>query len=585
MRMKTNPRKRNLYIVSVLALLLFAAGAVICFFRSASFSMAAVKILFLASALSLFLTVYHTGLREAALKCRTLFRERPAVCMLGAALFVYLFLYIKNERGIVEPGGRVSLLFGLLTLLLLPLCMLLFRRRAPFHRIYLLLGLVFGLFYVFLSIPGRIPDEHVHIAGAYYVSDKLLGTQAEEDHRVFLRKSDNEVLTENTEDIYADKGTAFLIPWWDSLAHDRQEDAEPVLSTYKTPGSAAYQYFLPGLGITAARLLRLGPSWTFFLGRIMNLLFSVFLVTLAIRVAPFGKPLFFILAMTPMFLQQASSFSYDAFVNAAAFALTALTAYLAAGAYENKRNACFCAAGLCVLAILLFPAKSYALFGLSLMPLILLFPAREDAGAGKAVRRIVIWLFAGAAVFFLLAKLLPLLSGTSADGQWAVDYLARTGREGYTLTDLLREPRLLLFYANATIRELGYYLETMLGMRLGWMSVGVDHSIIYGYLAALVTAVFATENEAAVPGRLRVCFAAGALLAAACTIIGMLLTWTPVGAQTVEGVQGRYFLCLMPALLLAARTKKTRHPEVYSEYLVYAVIVLTFFTVLWLLRA
>ncbi len=577
-------------IVNIIAAALAAAGIAVSCLTSDTFSMAALKCLLIPALIVPAVSVYHRGFRNSLKKYRENRAHLRPVVLFTAGLLIYLILYIINERGIIEAGGRTSLLTGFLIILTIPVCACLFLRQKPLSRIYLLLGSVFGILFLLLSVPGRIPDEHVHIAGAYYISDLMCGQAPETGDFVNMRAEDAVVLDKNTEDIHTDGGTSLLIPYWESLIDGQMTDEETLVpSAYKRPDTAPYQYFLPSLGITAGRFLHLNAARTFFLGRLFSLLLSVLLTALAIRLAPVGKEIFLVLALTPMYLQQASSFSYDAFVNASAFALTALALYLLLKEQLTAKEILLGTGGAVVLSFLLLPVKGYALFGLSILPLIVVFRTakREGGSADRPVRILricMILLCCGIFLLFAGIRIWPMISGSTGMGHGTSNYLNSLGERGYVFSDFIKDPKLILFYANATLHELGYYLETMLGRRLGWMSVYLDNTLIYAYFALLILASLPKEGEMRLPRPARLILFTGSVLTALSTLAGMLLNWTPFGSQTIQGMQGRYFLCLMPAFLLSIRGQKMRQPAGSACCLTYVLIGLAFFTVEFLLR-
>ena len=74
----------------------------------------------------------------------------------------------------------------------------------------------------------------------------------------------------------------------------------------------------------------------------------------------------------------------------------------------------------------------------------------------------------------------------------------------------------------------------------------------------------------------------------ACTgiiLAGMLLTWTPKDHISIEGVQGRYFIPFMPALLLIGRNARLMYEKPVERGLMYAGFIGQLLTVMYLLKA
>jgi uncharacterized membrane protein len=99
---------------------------------------------------------------------------------------------------------------------------------------------------------------------------------------------------------------------------------------------------------------------------------------------------------------------------------------------------------------------------------------------------------------------------------------------------------------------------------LGWLDTPLPHTAhrIAG-LSLLVAVALVLTRGPDVRSRLRVAAAPLLLLTAGAVILAQYLSWTPVGAHAVEGVQGRYFL---PVAACAATTAWTVPMTVMIRY-------------------
>ena len=131
-----------------------------------------------------------------------------------------------------------------------------------------------------------------------------------------------------------------------------------------------YMYYLPALGITIGRVLHFGSMLTFLLGRFFNLLLYTALVGLAIKVIPKGKMILFMVAMLPMSLQQAASFSYDAMINATSILVLAFTVKILLGDIASMTKLHW--ALYAISGMLLASTKHYCYILVALLPLVTL---------------------------------------------------------------------------------------------------------------------------------------------------------------------------------------------------------------------
>jgi uncharacterized membrane protein len=123
------------------------------------------------------------------------------------------------------------------------------------------------------------------------------------------------------------------------------------------------------------------------------------------------------------------------------------------------------------------------------------------------------------------------------------------------LADPLAFPRDVI----ATLRGIdpGEFLGQVVGV------LGLFDTVLQGWtyptLAALTLACFATSSDLDVPGRGRAAFAAAFTTLAYVTTVFLIfwLVWTPLDSATIWGVQGRYFLPVLPLLaIVPAATRR-----------------------------
>jgi uncharacterized membrane protein len=282
------------------------------------------------------------------------------------------------------------------------------------------------------------------------------------------------------------------------------------------------------------------------LARVANLAAFLALAALAIRCCPVRRWTLVLLASMPMSLAMAASVSADAvtFGVALLFVALAMRAALATGPLSASE-----VAGLVAASVALGLVKS------GVQPLAaaaLAIPASRCGGFGR-------WLALMAAVG--LAVALPL-------GAWLVA-LQAAGSAPLTegadpaaqLRHVLADPLgFLRVLASTTAIELGLWWRSFVGM-FGPATTWLPGVFYLAWAVALpVVAVADGPSPPALDGPRRaalgLAFAVGALAVLATAYLG----WNPVGASHVLGVQGRYFIPLAPALLLALPSRASELP-------------------------
>ena len=511
----------------------------------------------------------------------------------GAGLLGLLILavphYLDTRAGALESGDTWLTGWYILTAVLvvaavafLGAVLLIPNRRKksgpiPLETFFVAAALIFGTVYLFVLPPLSAPDEVRHYISAYQISNRIMGLPASgEDGKVPVREEDwfaedsckdyrayvtadgalatdeegaeeakvlGQTLTEETYRLIHEKGGALY-------ESPRPEGGNgTALSNHRPVVTTPLGYLVPALGITAARLLGLNSLWLLYLGRFCNLIFFTAAVWSAMRRLPFGKEVLCGVALLPMTLHLAASFSYDVLILAGVFYFTAHCLYLA---YQAERvrpadvlilSAVMAAAGPCKMV--------YAVF----MGLCLLIPVRKFGGWGK-------WALSAACV---LGAWLAAMS--VVNGQTVAVYAAETDNfvswaqePGFTITMLLHQPvKLLQMFYNTVVWQAEYWHLTLLGGYLGNVDVVLDvpYLVILLLTGCLLGLAFRKPGENLVlTGRARIWIWFLCLICAGATMFSMLIAWTPVSSKIICGVQGRYFLPFLPLLLMTLKNDR-----------------------------
>jgi uncharacterized membrane protein len=418
------------------------------------------------------------------------------------------------------------------------------------ERTVLVVGLLGGLLFVAATPPFQAPDEPNHFARAYQVSEGVLfprsggvdlpesvvriGTDLRGDLPFHPeRKVDRQALA-----------AAFSVP----LAPERRTTHPLGGSVLSTP----LAYLPQALGAVVGRALGLPVLWVFYLCRLTNLLASLAVAWAAVRVAPLFRWLFAFLVLDPMALFLRSSLSADALIDALALLLVATVLALAAGppgGDRRDRGRLGRLLGLLMGTVAFLVLSKGATY--SLLPaLAFLIPAERLGGRRRATA--------------VLATVVALTAAGVALSGWAV-------RRAYPLdlrvdvrTDpvaqagiIARDPMHFLGLASVdAVRHAPMYAIQFVG-NLGWLDTTVPAIVLLGYALLLLALALTDGSPALALGPWR-----RLLIAAitAATLFGIstsqYLLWTAVGADHVDGIQGRYFLPLAPAAALLFHNRR-----------------------------
>lgn len=472
------------------------------------------------------------------------------------------------------------------------------RGRMPLHRLVFVLVLCFGMLYSFVLPPYAAPDEKYHINQSFTLACKWANMLSPDEWRMgnvpldmtYRREHDFDPLLQN------EKTTVFS---WQELSENLftttpdSFDSHTALEELQTDRNPTL-YLFSAAAVFLAYVFHLGFVPALMLGRTANLIVFALLAALAVKAAPFGRRVFAAAALLPMTLHLAASYSRDSNLLALCFFFAALMLELAFGPRERLGWKQLVPA--VVLALVLVPCK---MVYLPLAALVLLIPA---ARLGRFSR----WLKAG----FLALCLVAFLTNTSVlssmnqyvqgDGTPAAGAVSSEASDpaepeqapsageaaggansistaedmicytpGYILSHPLDTAELCI---RSVVEQGDHYLSTLVGGTLGYFGLDKELDLAWGWVIALYAllglAWLCPGSAEMPPSRRWACLAIG-LCCCALAVAGCII-WTPTYYTTIYGFQGRYFLPVLPLLLLAPAPRCLRLREDCSAGLVLA---------------
>ncbi|MBO4933770.1 MAG: DUF2142 domain-containing protein [Clostridia bacterium] len=426
------------------------------------------------------------------------------------------------------------------------------------ERIFTVFMIAAGLVYTVVFLPFTVPDEPAHYLSAYRISNYLtLNFDQFGDGRLLIRNADLELFaslrsTRLSPEYYASvaKGCDFFV----SGAGASFIPAEFV-------SAAPFGYIASALGISLGRMLHFGAVPTFYIGRLANLALYILAVRFAIKRVPYGKTAFFIIASLPMAIHLAASYSYDPSVIALALLFVSQVLYMR----EKPEKASAKDILLCALwAVLLAPSK---LVYFPLLFLVFIIPS-DKLNANKRVSAAI-----KVGVVLLGAAALLLIQGGSLFSAFGGGKCTWTDGRLYSLSDVFAHPFASLGMLFGTIaKKGGFYLASMTCSHTGWHQLAMPFYVWLPALALLFASLLPSEDEprGSLTGKSRISALVIWIVSAAAVMAAMLLTWTPVSSGVIEGVCGRYFIPLLPLLLIALRFRRFTLPAKSGRYIVWA---------------
>lgn len=413
---------------------------------------------------------------------------------------------------------------------------------AP-QKFFLAVGAPVALVLCFLTPPFMVPDEPAHFFRAYQIAQGgFLPERITQGVGGILPRSLNDTSTVLVGDLPGqfnnkmDVSVAF-----DELNRPLRPQETMHLHFENTALYSPLVYAPSAVGIAIGKLFEPSPLLLFYLGRLFTVAAWIGLAYLAIRLVPVAKWAFTVIALAPMALFQSASVSADALTLAAGFVVVAwFLRLMHADSTMSKRDM---AVTIGLVALLGFIKQPYALLG----GLFLLVPAARFTA--KKIR----WQFVAAVGAVLGATTLLWASISRSFFTQSPFMVDRVLQPNEQIAHILGHP---LAFAKAVIFThftgmSDSAIQQMLGV-FGWLDTALPLWAMLLYLAVLVSAVGLAHSERIrLPVFHRLVFLGIAAAVVLAIDVLLYLYWNPLGSTIIGGIQGRYYLPLLPLLAYA----------------------------------
>lgn len=417
--------------------------------------------------------------------------------------------------------------------------------------LFVIIALLFGLVFV-----KEVPlfwnlDESAHFSRAYQVSEGRFLAQKLPDSNYGDYVPADIVQLHVT--VHQDLGALALGPVFHrhDLRHEARQKSiakqsinQPKKAMFDFPGSAAYSpvaYIAPAAGILTCRVANCSLGDTILLARFFGLIAYVGVVAFSIWLLRTKKIrwLIFAVALLPIAIFQAAAVSADEPI----IALSLLLFAILMKALSDKKLSPLLIVLLAVVAVYIPLIKStYGLLDLSIVPVVMLI--------FKDKKKVLVYV-AGSALIIAVLTLgwLHLARGPSK----AISTLQASNPATHSFVSIRRQSSFVLhkpFGFVQTLTRTGmldepYWVYSTTGeFALNAVQIPLT-AAVFAYII-LVGSVFYARNELIRFRRSAVILGLVSVLTALGIFGTLYLTFTPVGSSMIAGVQGRYFVPLIP---------------------------------------
>ena len=467
---------------------------------------------------------------------------------------------------------RVTIFIAVLGIMILGVYVISFiiykKKDLRVENIFLMIAPFVCLFFIMTMPTFKNHDEYYHWVKAYEVSiGKLMTPVKDGVQGSSMPNSVNNVCPKDwTKMTYREVAEKLKNPT------PLEKENQGIVDTQTAAVYFGIPYIPQAVGIAMARIFTDNTYLITYVGRLTNMIVAMVLLYFAIKIMPFGKKLLLVPTMIPIVIEGFSSLSPDAMTVAMSFLYIAYILQLAFGKKEKigiKEKIT-----LLVMSVVVALCK---IVYLPLVGLILILPKEKFKNKKNKSKIIDFCMIAGIAVIVNLIWL-KIASG----------YLSNF-REGDSKIQVLLALQNPIQYIQTVLYTINLngseYLMTLFGAKLDWGQFVQLYSIVPYSLLAIY--LFATVTDEEIKNRFKtyqlVWITLVVLAIIALVFTSLYVQWSTIGNESIAGVQGRYFLPILPLIMLllgsTLKIKSSYKKESINKFVAISILVLQIYTI------
>ena len=431
------------------------------------------------------------------------------------------------------------------------------------QHLFLFLGLIYGLAFLLIVPPFGVPDEFEHFDRAYSLSDGQLmpvkiGNKAGIYVPVDVVKT-REAIQKKWKFVALKK---YKIDMHFLFKESSKNNDKKIFSDISKIAVVTYSpipYLMPAWGMEFGKLFGLSPLVLMYIARFANLVLWLFLIYLSIRITPVLKWGFLIVSLMPVTLFESASISADCLTIGLSFVLIALL--LRYSLNEKIRKINFKDIMILYLIILALSLTKIPYF--LLIFLVFMIPPHKF---GNNKKRIII--FASMLITALIIVLIWILitKGFYNPGRDVSIY--------NQLSFIIPHPIMFLklIWDTLAINPLKMFIMVV-GTQ--WFSYPLPRWIYIVNILILFLIPLIDKNGIRINFKNKSVILGTFLMISGLIFLFEYLTWNPVAAVKITGVQGRYFIPVLPLLFLLSYNNKFKAKNNLLKLISIVFIVLT----------
>lgn len=460
-----------------------------------------------------------------------------------AALYIFInfgIYYLKIENNVnMSLFTILSLVIGIVLIGLFKFC-----SRGNYDVIKCFIPIAFSCGLLFMAVTPvlRGADEELHFYRSYEVSNGYIMSDIQNNDGVRIGGRDlpvslKSVSPENTLDFNFSKLKEKI-----SIPLNKNE-TEFILFTTASLYSPV-QYLPQALGIFIGRIFNLNPIYIAYLGRFTNFIVWLLLCYLALKNFK-SKVLMFLIPLLPMSLHTATTLSPDALTNS--LSLLFISYIVRISCFEKERPI----ANKEIMLIFIM-ALGISLCKIVYLPLCLLFLI-VPISKFKSKREYAFWQI----LLVIMCGLFNIL-WTLSSFKFLIEVKEGVNSIGQIKYILNNPIEYIFVISGTTAYYFNMYLHSMIGANLCLFDVPIYYWVSDAYIFLIIFIMFVSKTlDITKYHRYLVIFVAVSIFLLINT--SLYIQWTPVGIAIIDGIQGRYFLPLLPLLIFLFKPIKEKN--------------------------
>lgn len=416
-------------------------------------------------------------------------------------------------------------------------------------KFFVFCALIFGILLITIIPPFQSPDEDSHFKRAYVISEGklfptsrngIVGYDFPTDMINYISEKLTYIGNRDRKYTYSEEILDDKLP---------KDYSDTTFHNFSTAEVTPIVYIAPATGILFSRIAtkiiginNISLVTMLHFARFFSLIMYVFLVYLAIKMTPILKKTFCAIGLLPMSLALAVAISYDSIIIAISLLSTALILKLIFDDNVKKvSNKYLIAFG--VIAFILLTIKT--VYITVLFPLIFIPKEKFDNKIAKVIKSFGIILLIAVCLYIInKIPLMQLERNITADN---------SGEQiKFVISNPLKYSKI---WIKTVISNRNYYFTGMIGT-FGLIDTYIPTIYIVLYSLGLLAIVLSDFSlcQKKFNWKYKCIAILGSIATVFAAFLGLYVLWTSmelgVGAETITGIQGRYFIPIIPLVMV-----------------------------------